>query len=88
MKKLHEKVDGKDLVNKTKTIGKNSDISSENMKFKCDLCDFQSNTNQGLKTHISRKHTKYSEESVPKDLVLNVKSVKRILKTLKNLKNT
>ena len=31
-------------------------------KFECELCGFQSSSKQGLKTHISRKHTKYNEE--------------------------
>ena len=30
-------------------------------KFNCDFCDFQTTSMKGLKTHITRKHTKISE---------------------------
>ena len=33
--------------------------------FKCKMCDFESNSKSGLKTHIARKHTNYSENDVP-----------------------
>ena len=34
-------------------------------KFKCNVCDFEANTKQGLGVHIKRKHTSYTEESLP-----------------------
>ena len=42
-----------------------NEIEDESLKYKCEFCDFQSNSKQGLKTHITRKHTKYSEETRP-----------------------
>ena len=34
---------------------------AKDIKFKCNMCDFQSGSQSGLKTHISRKHTNYPE---------------------------
>ena len=31
------------------------------MKFKCPFCDYQARSSNSLKSHISRKHTKYDE---------------------------
>ena len=50
-----DKVKGKELEYKT-----SEKLTST--KFECELCGFQSSSKQGLKTHISRKHTKYNEE--------------------------
>ena len=61
-----EDTNSNDKVNQVKGIeldNKTSDKQDGN-KFKCDLCDFQSNSKQGLKTHISRKHTNYNEEAL------------------------
>ena len=33
--------------------------------FQCPDCDFRSNSQQGLKVHMKRKHTKYTEENRP-----------------------
>ena len=42
---------------------KDSEVGmSSKQKFKCDLCEFKSTSTNGLKTHIARKHTKYSED--------------------------
>ena len=49
---------------KTKTNGKN-DVLKNPLKFKCKMCDFQSNSSGGLKNHITRKHTYYSENYLP-----------------------
>ena len=35
-------------------------------KIKCTDCDFQSNSKHGLKTHVTRRHTKYNKENFPK----------------------
>ena len=37
----------------------------QEVKFQCPDCDFKSNTQQGLKVHMKRKHTKYTEENRP-----------------------
>ena len=34
-------------------------------KFNCNFCEFQSSSSSGLKTHISRKHTDFTEREVP-----------------------
>ena len=42
-----------------------NEMEDKSLKYKCEFCDYQSNSKQGLKTHITRKHTKYSEETRP-----------------------
>ena len=39
--------------------------ASEKNEYKCSVCDFKTNSRQGLKTHETRKHTKFTEESFP-----------------------
>ena len=34
-------------------------------QFSCNMCDFKTNSKQGLNVHIKRKHTTYSEETLP-----------------------
>ena len=56
-------------------------------KFKCDKCDFESNSKHGLKVHITRKHTNMTKEKYPRkcDLCekkfLNHTEMKRHMKT-------
>ena len=47
----------------TKNNTKNDTLENP-LKFKCKMCDFQSSTSGGLKTHIARKHTNYSENNL------------------------
>ena len=44
---------------------KKNDALENPLKFKCRMCDFQSGSSGGLKTHIARKHTNYSENNLP-----------------------
>ena len=39
----------------------------QEVKFQCPDCDFISNSQQSLKVHMKRKHTKYTEENRPKN---------------------
>ena len=51
-----------DILEKIKSTNQlQVDVSSK-QKFKCEMCEFQSSSSNGLKTHISRKHTKYMKE--------------------------
>ena len=50
---LKAKVNSLDTSNKLKT------------KFQCPLCEFKGSSQQGLKVHMKRKHTKYTEENRP-----------------------
>ena len=40
------------LLMNADTKSKRIDNDTESLKFKCELCEFQSNSKQGLKTHI------------------------------------
>ena len=44
-----------------------SDKKKEKNKIKCSVCDFTSKSEQGLKTHMKRKHTNFSAEKYPKN---------------------
>ena len=59
------------LKEKIETIEK-----PEANQFQCCLCEFKSNSKQGLKTHETRKHTKFTEESFPKQCALCSKTFK------------
>ena len=51
-----------DILEKIKSTNQlQVDVPSK-QKFKCEMCEFQSSSSNGLKTHISRKHTKYMKE--------------------------
>ena len=56
---LEQVLNEKNLKKKKKSY--NLEDSS---KFKCKLCNFQSGSQSGLKTHISRKHTNYADNEV------------------------
>ena len=47
----------------TSENGNNTAIAKAN--FECTECDFISTTNQGLKVHMKRKHTKYAKDKRP-----------------------
>ena len=58
----------KETTNKTATtenevVKKTASKSKE--KFNCNVCDFETNSKQGLRVHIKRKHTSYTEEDLP-----------------------
>ena len=48
-------------LNKQHDNGKTIDSS---MNLKCSLCEYQARSISGLKTHITRKHTKYDESII------------------------
>ena len=49
---------------KTKDESKNSSDTVES-KFECPHCEFVSTSKQGLKVHMTRKHTKYTKDNRP-----------------------
>jgi hypothetical protein len=54
-----------DLENGMKKIDiqpKKVNKTSATDAFQCKDCDFETNSKQGLKTHISRMHTQYEKE--------------------------
>ena len=54
----------KETTNKTAT-SENEVVKKGKEKFKCNVCDFETNSKQGLRVHIKRKHTRYAEEDLP-----------------------
>ena len=56
-----------------------------NLIFKCEMCDFQTNSKQGLKTHIARKHTKLSNEVFPKKCELCNRDIENSTEMKKHL---
>ena len=40
-------------------------VSKTKEKFECQFCDYKANSKQGLSVHIKRKHTSFTEESLP-----------------------
>ena len=61
LEKQHE--ENKVLKEKLKSLDTTS--NKLEVKFQCNLCEFKGNTQQGLKVHMKRKHTKYTEENRP-----------------------
>ena len=51
-------------VSMTTKINTKNETLENPLKFKCKMCDFQSSTSGGLKTHIARKHTNYSDNNL------------------------
>ena len=49
---------------------------AKDIKFKCNMCDFQSGSQSGLKTHISRKHTNYEHDASFKCEICDDKYIK------------
>ena len=64
---LKEATDKIEQVLNEKSLNKNEKVYTQNdpPAFKCEMCDFESRSKSGLKTHIARKHTNYSENDVP-----------------------
>ena len=60
--KNNEITDLENILKKTSDKLENTK-KAKDVKFKCNMCDFQSGSQSGLKTHISRKHTNYGRIS-------------------------
>lgn len=58
----------KSLDNKVQNLENKLEVKTTEQKedkMKCEHCDFTTNSSQGLKVHLKRKHTNYSEETKP-----------------------
>ena len=59
-----------DLENKAKAEKKDDKNKKENFYYS--ICDFSSESKEGLNTHVKRKHTNLSSEKYPKTCDLNL----------------
>ena len=64
---LKETRDTLEQVLNEKYINKNkkNNTLEDPPKFTCKMCDFESRSKSGLRNHIARKHTNYTENGVP-----------------------
>ena len=53
------------MISEKNEKSKKKDPLDTSSKFKCKMCEFTFGSSSGLKTHIARKHTSYSENVVP-----------------------
>ena len=71
-------------MDKFKTLDKSVPVTD---KFKCEKCDFETDSEKGLKTHTTRKHTILANGNYPKTCDLcekqftNVSEMKKHMKT-------
>ena len=61
LKKIQESLENSSLGKEIERINIHDKAEAPISKFKCSSCDYQARSSHGLKSHISRKHTKYDE---------------------------